>query len=296
MRFLPQVDYHRILSRFSGEEQSHQWIEKWLSSEMSLVGDIKYAHQFSGHFDKFTARPEEYARRLFSVDECKVVGGISFFGGDTQRSYVDIIAWTGELDINSLQNTVRAEWQSFNPFALRIFKTVDWQIPNSYTDLNIFIQTVETLATDHELVELRPTDEFKEVHALIVERYERVKSSDPELGNNLFPTSATLLQNCHKYGTLDYIFYRGERAGVLGTTPKEVAFIYGQEISDVVVFPSFKGKGIAAKAQGIVARKIQQIDPNRLLISVIDGKNIASQKTAERVGQERAFEYVFVDI
>ena len=291
--------YVETLAPWVGEAQAREWVRAWWEQEAARVGDAQFAELFRSFWEVFGETPEAYTHRWLEVDGARVLGGIRFFGGDTRRAYVEVVGWEGELELERLREVVRAEWGAFSPFAFRLLRPAGEVMPGARVDQFIFAGRVDAMKvapTGTELVPVKP-DEVGVAAEMAAAAYAAVAERDPELGAEMGAEDAESLEACRTAGTLDFVVTAaGERAGVFATRPDTEAFLRGTLVVEEAVRPEFWGRGLAAEAQGVWARRVREKDAETLLFGTIHRLNDASVRTAERAGRTGWLTYWFVNL
>lgn len=288
--------YVEILAGLIGAQAAEQRVASWLQEKLDLVGDRDFANRFRAHFGSIDAQPLDYTHRRFRVADGEALGGIRFLGGLADKPFVDVFAWSKDVEFTELIAAVTREWRAFNPFALRLISVPGWDVPGAYRDQSIHAARVSAMATDAGAAKLRETTDFEAAAKLVSDKYSALERLQPDLSAELFPATREQLKKCAKTGTLHLIEADGATAGLICTLPGALEFIDGYIVEEEVVLDGFNGRGLASAAQRALAGLLAARSPEAVLAGTIHRINHASRRSATTAGRPVLLEYVFVDL
>ncbi len=270
-------------------------VASWLEVETSRVSDDEFAAQFYRHLSLPGVLPSDYLHRVVCTRNGKLLGGIRFRNRDVNRPFVEIIAH-GFDDLDRLRCCVRDEWSMFRPKHLRLCVTPGHTPgPNSVLDLSIYVARYKDMLSPDQSVRLIPFPDPDHAIAMVRRRYEHMAKADRAVARNVFPASPDDIRHWHYAGQLQTITIHGSAVGALAVAPGAIRWISGDEIQEEVIEADHGGYGYAALAQAAWASS-KAVDPNQLLIGTIDGRNVASHKTATRARRRRVLDWIFIPV
>jgi hypothetical protein len=263
----------------------------WLEEQIARIDDPEFVRLFTDHIDLPGVLPRDYAHRSVGLSHGALLGGIRFYGRDIHRPFVEIIAHSFE-DMDALCDCVRSEWSMFAPRYLRVrARPSRFGGPKVPLDNSIHVARCRDMRQPDGRVSLAPFDDADEAITIVARRYKRMAA---DLARNVSPATAEDLRLWHAAGQLWAMRVDGVTVGLLAVAPGRIGWIEGDEIQEEVVDTEQRGHGYAVLAQVVWARRAS--DPDRLLVGTIDRLNVASRKTAERVGRRRVLDDVFVSL
>lgn len=276
---------------FGGDGE--QRVAEWLDTQLSFVDDADFAAGFSNHITLPGIAPLDYAHRHLRTPRGQLVGGIRFYGLDTARPFVDVLAHSF-TDLAALAEAVVAEWSPFGVSFLRLRHRPGLMNGNNVIrDQTIHAARYNQLTSPDGRVCLVPLPDCTSAIALVAARYTDLAAAHPDLARNIAAQDAEEIEDLHRSGRLRGIDVGGTIVGLLAVGDGEIGWITGDEIKEEVIFTEHTGHGYAASAQAAWATDVAD-DPSRLLIGTIDRHNHSSRRTAERAGRPAVLEDVFV--
>jgi len=286
------ADQANVATTLFGDD-GERLVAEWLDIQLGFVGDADFAAGFSDHITLPGIAPLDYAHRHLRTPRGELVGGIRFYGLDTARPFVDVLAHSFS-DLASLGQVVAAEWA---PFAARFMRlrhrpgliSGDNVIP----DQTIHAARYSQMTPPDGRVRLTPLPDAASAIALVAARYANLAAANPVLAGNVAAKDAAEIGDWHRSGRLRGIDVDGSIVGLLAVDDGDIGWITGDEIQEEVISTGHTGHGYAASAQAAWSAHIAD-DPARLLIGTIDRHNHASRRTAERAGRPAVLEDVFV--
>lgn len=268
-------------------------VSEWLDTQLSFVDDADFAAGFSEHITLPGIAPLDYAHRHLRTPRGDLVGGIRFYGLDTARPFVDVLAHSF-TDLAALADAVAAEWSPFGVRFLRLrHRPGVINGDNVIPDQKIHAARYNQLTPPDGRVRLVPLPDAASAIALVAARYADLTAANPELAGNVAAQDAEEIEDLHRSGRLRGIDVGGTIIGLLAVGDGEVGWITGDEIKEEVISTEHIGHGYAASAQAAWAADVAD-DPSRLLIGTTDRHNHSSRRTAERAGRPAVLEDVFV--
>ncbi len=281
---------HQLFGRPTGKQK----VADWLAEQMSLVENVDFAEEFAAHVQLPGIEALDYAHRRVGSTRGELLGGIRFYGRDTARPFVDVLAHSFD-DIDALTDCVRSEWSAFKAPYLRL-RTAPGLLadrPDVIVDETIHLARYRDMAAPDGRVTLDRFDDVDDALELVATRYARLADADPALANNLSPAEPEDLRHWQHCDQLRAIRRHGNIFGVLAIGPGAIGWIAGDEIKEEVIGEAHAGQGYAASAQTAWARCVAA-DTNQLLIGTIDRHNHASRATAARAGRPRVLDDIFI--
>ena len=293
-RFSSLSEYAPALTRLLGPKTAEQALDAWLAEQIACVRNPTFANRFRAHFGVFSAPPSAYAHRVFDVDGQETLGGIRFYGGDRTKPFVDVLAWSGPLAPRKLGEAVRAEWAAFRPFALRLLLPAEATVENAVLDQTLHAARVAHMAAPQGGAKLALVVDIHHAAAFVAEHFATFAAQNPALASELHPASAEDLTDAQARGRVRFIEADQKLAGLIAFIPETLAFLPGWTVLEEIVAQQFRGRGLAAEAQRLLAQELAAQEPAALMIGTIHRDNAASRKAAERAGRPAVFKYVFV--
>ncbi|WP_424830557.1 hypothetical protein [Ruegeria sp.] len=129
---------------------------------------------------------------------------------------------------------------------------------------------------------------------LVENRYRDIETQNPALGRNLSAADPDEMRAWYDNGQVHAIAAQDRTVGCLAVAPGAIEWIEGYEIKEEVITTTHTGNGYADAAQAVWAADCPA--PDRLVIGTIDGRNIASRRTAEPAGRKPVLAYVFLKL
>lgn len=271
-------------------------VAAWLARQEARIGDAGFARRFADHLDLPGIAPLDYAHRRVATRRLSLVGGIRFFGRDTRRPFVEIIAHDAQ-DMGALAEAVAAEWRAFAPGHMRLRRAPGEPLPaGARLDTSLYAARHRELAPATGRVRLARFDDPEAAMALVAGRYARMARQVPALRRNLAPLDPGAARDLWRTGHLHAIAVEGAGiVGLIAARPGRIGWLCGDEMREEVVAADHAGHGHAAAAQSALAA-LGTSRPARYLIGTIDGLNAASRRSAERAGRRRMLDDVFVPL
>jgi len=108
-----------LADQLFGRPAGRQKVAAWLAEQMSFVDDARFSREFATHVKLPGIAVLDYTHRHLRTTRGELLGGIRFYGRNTARLFVDILAHSF-ADIDALIGCVRHEWSNFNAPYLRL--------------------------------------------------------------------------------------------------------------------------------------------------------------------------------
>lgn len=277
-------------------------LQAWLDAQIARVDDPAFAQLFSDHITLSGISEQDFNHRQVKSQSGSLLGGVRFFGGDTERPFIEVIAHTfpeNTEGIEALAELAATEWQAFKPQHLRLLLTPE-QL-NSFDgtrsfiiDMSVHAARYRDLGASSDRISLTAFRGADAAIHLVEQRYRDIAVHEPELAQNISAADPEDIRAWHGAGQLRAITVCNKTVGLLAIAPGAVEWLDGDEINEEVIVTSQTGNGYAAEAQKTWAAEVK--DQNRLLIGTIDRLNPASRRTAEAVGRKAILNYVFVSL
>ena len=294
-RSWPSLDDERHLADELFGERGQTLLDSWLEQQLSRLDDTAFARSFSDHIDLPGVGVDDYLHRRIDTSAGSLLGGIRFYGRDINRPFVEIVAHSF-TNIDRLRDCVSQEWSMFAAPLLRL-QTRPGRLIHAdvVLDENVYVARYRDMHSPGPGVWLERFDEVDDAEALVSARYRCLAADDPALARNVFRATAADLRDWHSFGQLHAIRTHEAVVGLIAVAPGRIGWIEGDEINEEVVAVGHRGHGYAALAQRALAGR-RATDKAELLVGTIDGRNVASRKTAEAAGRRRVLDAVFVPL
>lgn len=298
----PSLEYQVSVAERLFGDQGPSLVRDWLQDEVGRIDDPAFSKLFTDHIDLQGVADADYAHRHVKSQAGDLIGGIRFFGGDTNRPFVEVIAHSfpcaafSAEELNTLRDCVRSEWSMFAPLDMRLRVepgAVDH--PSARTDVTIHAARYRDMMSPDGRVQMTAFADIEEAIEIVQDRYALIKIHAPDLARNISPADPEDLRAWHEADQLRAIVSETAIVGLLGIAPGSVAWIEGDEVNEEVVVAAHGGQGYAASGQAAWAATIAQ-DRNRVLVGTIDRLNPASRRSAKRAGRPAVLEEIFLSL
>ena len=282
-------------------------VEAWLRDEIGHIDAPAFAKLFTDYVSLPGVAANDYTHRYVRSRAGELVGGIRFYGQDTSRPFVEVIAHSFD-NIRVLAACVLSEWSAFGARELRM-RTRPGELTrpdagiDAKVDVTIHASRHRDMAPPDGRVRLEMFEEVEDAIAMVRQRYERVAAVDPDLARNMSAADPDDLRSWHSQNQLRAIHALGNGSasagdtdrtvGLLAVAPGRVAWIEGDEVNEIGIATEHNGHGYASSAQRQWAASVAP-DRDRHMVGTIDRLNHASRRSAERARRPTALEEVFV--
>lgn len=286
------------IARFAGLHLPTATIPAWLDQQIAHCSDPAFAALFSDHLDLPGIHPTDYLHRIVATRTGHLLGGIRFYGHDITKPFVDLLAWTGPIDLPAWRTAIANVWAAFDPPQFRILSAGEPAFAAFPIDQTIHAGRAGIMAEQP----LRPTVTLQPCHApeaaaaQAARWHQDFAATNPTLAAELHIADAAELTECHTNGSLDYIMIDGTQAGLLATAPGTIDWLHGHIVIEEILASSHHGHGHAAYAQRRLAVSLAATDPQTLLLGTIHHTNIASYRTATTAGRPAIMDYRFIPL
>ena len=285
------ADQANVATTLFGDD-GERLVAEWLDIQLGFVGDADFAAGFSDHITLPGIAPLDYAHRHLRTPRGELVGGIRFYGLDTARPFVDVLAHSF-TDLAALADAVAAEWSPFGVRFLRLrHRPGVINGDNVIRDHTIHAARYNQMTPPDGRVRLTSLPDAGIAIEIVAARYADLAAKNPVLAGNVAAEAAEEIGDWHRSGRLCGIDVGGTIVGLLAIADGEIGWITGDEVKEEIISTDHIGHGYAASAQSAWAAGVT--DPERLLIGTIDRHNHASRRTAERAGRPAVLESVFI--
>lgn len=271
-------------------------VTDWFSQKVRRVDDAGFARLFSDHISLPGIASLDYAHRHITAPTGSLIGGIRFYAQDITLPFVEVIAHDFD-DLTELTQVVAAEWRAFAPQRLRLQVRPGAPLPAAANlDMSLYVARYADLCATPQEVQLGAFDNPDQAMIIVRDRFDMMAQEAPALRRNVSPITSETLSELWQVGQVHRISVNGQGVvGLIAAAPGKVGWIHGDEVIEEVVAADHAGHGYAAAAQYALSR--HHCDrPDTYLIGTIDGLNIASRRSAERVGRKRILDYVFLPV
>jgi GNAT superfamily N-acetyltransferase len=284
-----------------GPATHEEWMRRWLEVELGRCDDPSWTQNFESHFVLPGVKQADFANRIVRAGESAVLGGIRFSGGDTNRPFVNLLAWTGYPCWPQVLGSVAQAWAVFSPHQVRVLTQVSPESVASVVDQTVHLAPLATVAGTTEPLKsplsLLPITDAGEAAAFVAGCYEQFHTDSPHLRTEALPADSDQIRSCMTEGAADWIVVDGRRVGVVATMPGEIDFVRGHVVVEEVLDREFKGRGLGRHIQHAAARRLlERFSPGELLIGTIHRDNESSRRTAERAGRKEQLAYRWMPI
>lgn len=278
-------------------------VKQWLEQQLERINDPHFARLFSDNIKLQGIAQGDYNHRLVHTSKGALLGGIRFYGGDTTRPFVEVMAHTFDSTSEgmlALASVVKDEWSMFTPLQIRLLVTPIEQDMllqmglGAVLDLSIHVAPHAQMTPEDGRVKLVRFNDVDEAIALTTQRYADIASHDPVLHRNLSPADSDDILTWHNDGHMHAIDAQGDVVGLLAIAPGSIAWIEGDEIEEEVIASAHTGNAYAASAQAAWAAAA--LDKKRVMVGTIDRLNHASRRTAQRAGRPTVLSYLFMPL
>ncbi|WP_415401849.1 hypothetical protein [Tateyamaria sp. SN3-11] len=278
-----------------GADGAHR-VAAWFTQEEGRVDDPDFARLFSDHISLPGIVPLDFAHRHVNTRKGSLIGGIRFYGQDVARPFVEVIAHDFE-DVQALAQVVAGEWRAFAPQRLRLQVTPGTPLPQAAAlDMSLYAARYRDLCAPSQQVQLGAFDTAEQAMDLVEQRFEVMAQQDPNLRRNVSPITTDALNEMWQAGQVHKITAAGQgTVGLIAIAPGQIGWVEGDEVIEEVVAIDHAGHGYAAAAQYALSA-VNSHKLHTYLIGTIDGLNVASRRSAERVGRKRIMDYAFLPL
>ena len=288
------------------EDHYREVLKASIEKDAVRVIDKAFAEKFYQHCPINGATAAEYNYRIIQLNNDEfVMTSIRFMGLDVTKPFVMIDHSSMPIDsfekAHHLWKEVRQHYHIFNPLYMRIFSTSDvFRIQ----DNQLIVQDFDVLAAPVKaLQQLNKPKHYENVHLEVMcdltnyEHYEAAfqhfYEQAPHLKHDVRMLDDEAMQWLIDNAHIFEVFINEQWAGVIAVEPNSHYFLSGYEVAEEILTPEFRGQGYAAAVQRHMIDRLKGED-DELLYGTIKPMNIASRKTAQRVGRMIVGGYYFI--
>ena len=255
------------------------------------------------------AEVEDYLPRLIPVGHDEVLAGVRFRGGLPSGCFVELYVATTPLSAGGLlrdvTRAVAAQWKMFRPRSLRIYHP--HELPRSE------IGRLKSVEVDHIVyaapigevrkATLEPRDARYVLTAPVaidfydeyVSAYDSYHDEHPELRGLVLPETENLLEELRKANLLRIVTLDGIWQGVMAARPEVDHGMQGFLIVENCLGPSARQRGLSASLLKEFISGLPAPDDS-IVFGTIDPRNVASTRTARRIGRQAVMWATFVGL
>lgn len=283
----------RELARELFDTRGADLVAQWLDGEFAKIDDPAYARLFTDHVNLPGAVSADYAHRIVATSRGALLGGIRFYGRDTARPFVEVVAHDFD-DLDALRACVHEEWSTFAARFARLRARPGCVAgPKVLLDCSIHLARYGDMGPPDGRVSLEPFADVELAIEMVRRRYERLGVELPAVAHNVSPADPEDIRSWHTEGLMHSIRVQDKLIGLFAVAPGRVGWIDADEINEEVIDADYAGHGYAASAQRAWASH-PTCHGDRLLVGTIDRHNQPSRRTAERAGRPRVLDDVFL--
>ncbi|MEL7237857.1 MAG: hypothetical protein AAGK78_03270 [Planctomycetota bacterium] len=269
---------------------------KTIAEHLRLAADDGFVAKCAAWADLSGVDAEAFRQRVMERAKGRVIMcGVRFYGGDTSRRFVELVADTkpGDGELDGVLADCLAAYAVLEPVAVRVFAKEKPTLPEGWhvaADTHLVTGTLADIAQHDSagvVLEDVATEEDAATVAWIASRYAAVE--DEALRRNISACVADDLAECRETGRACWWKLPGETrpAGLIAVRREADHGVDGFCVVEEVASDWAKGRGSAAQAQAALAGWLLDREPAETLIwGTIDDLNVASQKTAARAGRK----------
>lgn len=269
----------------------------WLAEQFDRGADPAFAERFRGIAQKSGAPAETFLHRVLDLGGTQVLAGIRFYGGDPDRPFLDLFAWTRVPDWPALAAAFPDCWAPFAPRDVRLIAAAPPDGVSARLDQGIHLGRVSDMPRSTVTgISLEAIGDAEAAADFVGRAYAEAIRDAPELDGEIHAADAETLAACRDEGTLHWILAEGEQAGLIATQRDRIEMLPGALIVEETVRGAFRGRSLARAAQGLLAAEMAASAPGQVLMGTIYANNRASCRTAEGAGRPARLSYWFVQV
>lgn len=291
-----------------GEEAIKELINDNLKTNYQYLVSDERAQKNFDHCQIEGSKAEDYKFRLISSPMGNLVSSIRFIGGDLTKPHVLLVHKDFKLDtaekVKTIGEILSKEYAIFKPQKIR------WQSAQKETTLveeNDFITAdLVYIAEFVDNIKARPLP-LKSTHLQLkpsksLEWYETYKTAFdqllegwPEYVNMGQLTTEEDFKSMMEKNLVYEVFIEDNWAGIIAAETDSEHFMKGYVMYEELFLKKYRGQKLAPVMQRQFIEKMPA-DDNQMIYGTIHSDNIASLKTAYRVGRQFAGMYLFAEI
>jgi GNAT superfamily N-acetyltransferase len=272
-------------------------LEEVLRGDLERLSSDALATQFEHHCPVAGAHPDDYKNRLLHVGGLELLTGIRFLNLDMSQPYVDVIYASEPTlspeEIEKVKDALRTEYGVFHPLRLRVYRSSHKPPLPGDGDKRLIAAPLRVVAAHDvgpevadDALSLRPAASL-EFYPRYTAIYDRLHTEQPELIPVTHAESEEDMQGYLETGNLYEIFVDGTWAGVCAVFEDARAGIHGFCFGEIVLDPTFRGKGLGSLVQQRLAAQLIARGENEssLLFGTIGAVNHPARRAAARAGR-----------
>ncbi|MNK95622.1 hypothetical protein D3C87_1158660 [compost metagenome] len=248
-----------------------------------------------GHFAVPGVIEQDYEERFYDLGEGKMVlAGIRHLNGSAELPFVSLYLGFSPTyaDLSVLKNFARENFKKFSPLNVSLeLKTssaltaeLEKEIIPAREYIAGRIETIRASAkpSGYERIELQRllTDID---YSWYLNTYADFHQKNPELKQWVPVTEQEELEKCASEGLLFQVMIDGKVAGIIGARSEALLGVPAVYMTELLLTTDFKKQNLAVALQ---RKFVDTLGPEfQLIWGTIDAKNLASKKTALRVGR-----------
>lgn len=271
-------------------------VRAWAEMQLDRVSSVEFAATFARNCPVSGRAPQAYNQRIVELDSGeRLLVGIRFKGGDVGWPFVDLVASSAPFPLVREEGMarVRESFQAFAPKALRVVgKETTCSAPGERLDQAFHAADLEAVrasgpheAKDDLRLEFLGRADVDRCLALVESAYKQFAVADPDLAAQVPAADREQLTEYATVGFLTLIRHEGREVGVLSLAPGQEWLFDGLCVVEEVLLREHTGRGLAARAQRLLASELLDRGRSDLLRGTVAADNVASRKSAEHAGR-----------
>jgi RimJ/RimL family protein N-acetyltransferase len=253
------------------------------------------------------AAPSEYGLREIELSpDLSVLAGIRFRGPDVDFPFVGVFAQSRFLSLEEIDAVVHRlsyEFERFRPRWVRLWSASGREdlrrCEGARGDLRVVADWIPDVMgrprpAGWERVELE-LDPDARCFEEYVATYDEFFESFPKWRGRLQVEDRESLLECAREGALHCVRVDGEFTGVVAARSGQLRELEGWEMVDELLTEPFRGKKLAPAMQRLFLEQLD-LGTNKIVFGTIEEENLASLRTALRVGRVDVGGWVFLPL
>lgn len=258
------------------------------------------------HFRISGAEPNDYCERIFTVIQGNVLAGIRWAGGNPSKPFVNIwpdFAISSQRDIENLVELATKEFAVFSPKEISFWLNPETPVARQLRKQNTprlryivgpvdSVRKLERPNKYSRVTLIRP--DCDEYYSWYEESYREFHKVHGDLKDWVPLNDKEEMEECRKCGLLFYVHIDGFKAGLIAGNAQSLMGLPGVYFTEIMLTAGYKGQGLAPAVQ---RKFIDGLSDEYVVVwGTIDAKNVASSKTAMKVGRRSIREEFFIDL
>ncbi len=279
----------------------------WLDEAVSHVDDDLRARRFAQACPVSGLEHSAWKHRVVPFLDGALLAGIRFYGGDTARPFVDLLAWeprvTALTDWAPVVAAVARAFGDFGPESVRVRWPGQHRPPLDRTrltvDQHLVAGRLSTLRSagrpwGWDSVDVRRTVSLDRM-ARFEERFAAWQASAGTLGRRVFPATRAQMQACVDTGVVVELWQGPQWVGWTGARRRRDRVLDGYQVVELFVDEPLRGRRRAVVLQRHLIDHLRDRGRDSLH-GMIDGRNRASLRTALRSGRKICETWWFMQV